>query len=635
MRVLSSITSILCFWMNFAQDQPKNTDALITINKEEISVDEFMNVYNKNIQLIEDEDQKGIDNYLELFINYKLKIADAKSEGFDKKQSYLDEYEKYKNQLIDTYLLDKKVTSELLEEAYSRTKEEVKAQHILVRVTGQDTLSALNQIREFRARFLNESFETLKKSIHNGNAIFVEDLGYFSAFKMVYDFENAAYNTPIGEISQPFKTQFGYHVVKVLDKRPSKGQAEAAHIMITNKSNDTEQTAEQRINELYRLIEQGESFENLAKQYSEDKSSAVNGGKLKPFKSGEINSELFVDTAFSLDVGAISNPIQTKYGWHIIKLLGKKPIESFEQLKFDLDKKVKRDSRSQVIKKRMLASIMNQYQVQAPKSNTISTFYKKNKDESGWILNESLSFENQLIKIKNRVLSYGDFLSFLNNNSKTKKSLEDHYNTFLENNVMQYKKDQLPFENAEYANVLREYEEGLLLFDIMEEKIWNRAKNDSLGLLEHYKNNASKFISPKNISGTIARSDKKSTLKKVKNLWDKNISNDEVSKVVNAKNQNVIFSSGTFEIGSSLLPKNAVFETGVSKIFDLDASYVVLNILNQQPEKVLSFEDARGAVISSYQNLLEQNWIEVLRAKFSFSVNQNVLNELKQKISNK
>ena len=634
MRVFLSITSILFFWLSFAQYQPKNTDALITINKEEISVDEFMNVYNKNIQLIEDEDQKGIEDYLELFINYKLKVADAKSEGFDKKKNYLDEYEKYKNQLINTYLRDKKVTSELLQEAYNRTKEEVKAQHILVRLTGQDTLSALNQIREYRSRFLNESFETLKKSIHNGNDIFVEDLGYFSAFKMVYDFENAAYNTPVGEISQPFKTQFGYHVVKVLNKRPSLGQAEAAHIMIAKKSNNTEQTAEQLINELYRLIEQGESFENLAKQYSDDKSSAVNGGKLKPFKSGEINSDLFVDTAFSLDVGAISNPIQTKYGWHIIKLLDKKPIESFEQLKFDLDKKVKRDSRSQVIKKRILASIMNQYQVQAPKSNTISTLYKKNKDESGWILNENLSLENQLIKIKNRVLSYGDFLSFLNNNLKTKKSLEDHYNTFLENNVMQYKKDQLPFENAEYANVLREYKEGLLLFDIMEEKIWNRAKNDSLGLLEHYKSNASKFISPKNISGTIARSDKKSTLKKVKKLWDKNTSNDEVSKVVNAKNQNVIFSSGTFEIGSSLLPKNVVFETGISKIFNLDDSYVILHILEQQSEKVLNFEEARGAVISSYQNLLEQNWIEALRGKYSFSVNQNVLNELKQKISN-
>ena len=164
-----------------------------------------MNVYNKNIQLIEDEDQKGIEDYLDLFINYKLKVADAKSEGFDKKKNYLDEYEKYKNQLINTYLRDKKVTSELLQEAYNRPKEEVKAQHILVRLTGQDTLSALNQIREYRSRFLNESFETLKKSIHNGNDIFVEDLGYFSAFKMVYDFENAAYNTPVGEISQPSK----------------------------------------------------------------------------------------------------------------------------------------------------------------------------------------------------------------------------------------------------------------------------------------------------------------------------------------------------------------------------------------------------------------------------------------------
>lgn len=634
MRVFLSITSILCFWLSFAQDQPKNTDALITINNEEISVDEFMNIYSKNIQLVEDKGQNGIEDYLELYINYKLKIADAKSEGFDKKQSYLKEYEKYKNQLINTFLTDKKVTSELLQEAYSRTKVEVKAQHILVRTTGQDTLSALNQIREFRSRFLNESFENLKNSIHNGNDIFVEDLGYFSAFKMVYDFENAAYNTPVGEISQPFKTQFGYHVVKVLNKRPSLGQAEAAHIMIAKKSNNTEQTAEQRINELYRLIEQGESFEDLAKQYSDDKSSAENGGKLKPFKSGEINSELFVDTAFSLDVGTISNPIQTKYGWHIIKLLNKKPIESFEQLKFELEKKVKRDSRSQVIKKRMVASIMKQYQVQAPKSNTISTYYKKNKDESRWILNESLSLENQLIKIKNRVLSYGDFLSFLNNNSKTKKSLDDHYNTFLENSVMQYKKDQLPFENAEYANVLNEYEEGLLLFDIMEEKIWNRAKNDSTGLLEHYNSNALKFVAPKNISGTIARSDKKSTLKKVKKLWVKNMSNDEVSKMVNVKNQNVIFSTGTFEIGSSLLPKNTVFETGISKISPLDNSYVILNVLKQQSEKVLSFEEAKGAVISSYQNLLEQNWIETLRAKYSFSVNLNVLNELKQKISN-
>ena len=264
--------------------------------------------------------KKSIKDYLDLYINYKLKLAEARSLGYDKKESYLNEYEGYKEQLIKNYLTDKKITEELLQEAYSRKLEEVKAQHILVRFNSQqDTRSKLNQIQALRNRFLNEDFETLRKEIHDGQSIFVEDLGYFSAFKMVYDFENAAYNTAVGEISQPFKTQFGYHVVKVLDKRRSRGKAEVAHIMIANNSKDTTQTPEQRINELHRLLLQGESFESLAKQYSDDKSSAANGGKLKPFASGEINSEIFVDTAFNLNEGEISTPIQSQFGWHIIK----------------------------------------------------------------------------------------------------------------------------------------------------------------------------------------------------------------------------------------------------------------------------------------------------------------------------
>ena len=634
MRVLFLITSVMCFWLNSAQAQPKNPEILMTINNDEITVDEFLSVYNKNIGLVQDNSIKGVEDYLELYINYKLKIAEAKSEGFDKKEAYLKEYEKYKNQLTETYLTNKDVTEALLREAYNRTKEEVKAQHILVRTTGQDTLSALTQIQEFRSRFLNEDFETLKKSIHNGNSVFVEDLGYFSAFKMVYDFENAAYNTAIGEISQPFKTQFGYHVVKVLDKRASKGQAEAAHIMIASNSKDSVQTPEQRIKELYRLLQQGESFENLAKQYSDDKSSAVNGGKLKPFKSGDINSEIFVDTAFGLDKNKISNPIQTQYGWHIIKLLDLKPIESFENLKYDLENKIKRDSRSQVIKKKMLASLMDQYQVQSPTYNSISSIFSQQEDTKNWVLKDGVNPKNQFIKIENLILTHADFLSFLNKNLKSKTTLKQLLNTYLEQNVMQYKKEQLPFENEEYAHILKEYEEGLLLFDIMQEKIWNGAKNDSIGLLKHYQNNASKFRAPQKISGTIARSHKKSVLKKVKKMWIKNQSNEEISNGLNVKNQSVVFSSGTFDIGNSLLPNDATFEKGISEIFPIDDSYVVLNILETQAETPLSFEDAKGAVISSYQNVLEQNWIETLRSKYTVSIDQNVLIELKSKLVN-
>ena len=190
--------------------------------------------------------------------------------------------------------------------------------------------------------------------MHDGKDIFVEDLGYFSAFKMVYDFENITFNTPINEISNPFKTQFGYHVLKVLDKRPSKGSVQVSHIMISN-SNSTKISPEDRINQIYNSILNGASFEDLAKQFSDDKSSASRGGLMNPFSSGDINSEIFVNTAFNLNsIGDISKPIKTQFGWHIIKLISKNSIKTFDEIKLDLGQKIKRDSRSRIIRKKMM-----------------------------------------------------------------------------------------------------------------------------------------------------------------------------------------------------------------------------------------------------------------------------------------
>ena len=192
---------------------------------------------------------------------------------------------------------------------------------------GKDTLAAYEKIQALRPRMIKEDFKNLRNALHDGKYIFVEDLGYFSAFKMVYDFENAAFNTPLGQTSNPFRTQFGYHVVKVLDKRPSKGKVQVAHIMIANTQKDSTLVPENRIKEIYRLIQEGDSFESLAKQFSDDKSSAAKGGVMNPFKSGDIRSEIFVNTAFELkEIGAISETIQTQFGWHIIKLISKTPI---------------------------------------------------------------------------------------------------------------------------------------------------------------------------------------------------------------------------------------------------------------------------------------------------------------------
>lgn len=642
MRAFILAISLLCFWSNFGQHQSINPEVLITINDEDITVDEFLKVYNKNINLVQDDRQKDIEDYLELYLNYKLKLAEARALEYDQKQSYKQEYEGYRKQLQQKYLTDKGVTEELIQEAYNRTIEEVKAQHILVRTSAvQDTLAALEKLKILRNRFLNEDFDLLQKELHDGKNIFVEDLGYFSAFKMVYDFENAAFTTSIGDVSQPFKTQFGYHIVKVLNKRRSRGKAKAAHIMIAHNSKDSLQTPEQRINELHRLLLQGESFENLAKQFSDDKSSAVNGGNLKPFSSGEINSEIFVDTAFSLEDGAISNPIRTKFGWHIIKLISTIPLKDFEDIKFELEQKIKRDSRSSFIKKKMIESLKEQYQIDGPNRGEISSLFVKVDGQNDWLLNDGVEPKGQFVKIQNRVLTHDDFLEFLNKNLKasnsntaSSESVWRSFNTFLGEQLIQYKKDQLPLENLEYAQILKEYEEGLLLFDIMQDKIWNGAKNDSIGLLGHYENNKTKFVTPAKITGTIARSKKKSTLKKTIKMWADGRTNDDITTVLNTKRQQLILSTGSFEINDPLLPKKVKFSEGISSVFPINDSYVVLNISAQVPEKVQSFEASKGAVISSYQTELEKRWIETLRAKFDISINKNALDVLKSKHPN-
>ena len=634
------VLNLLIGSVNFTIAQSIDSENLMTIGGETISVKEFLRVYNKNIDLVQDESQKNIDYYLNLYTNYKLKLKEARTLGFDQKESYKKEFESYKNQLSKAYTSDKEVTETLVKEAYNRTAKEVKAQHILVRIQpGQDTLAAYEKIQALRPRMVKEDFKSLRTALHDGKSIFVEDLGYFSAFKMVYDFENAAFNTPLGQTSKPFRTQFGYHVVKVLNKRPSKGKVQVAHIMIANTQNDSTLVPENRIKEIYRSIQEGDSFESLAKQFSDDKSSAAKGGVMNPFKSGDIRSEIFVNTAFELkDIGAISEPIQTQFGWHILKLISKTPVEPYEKIKVDLEQKVKRDSRSKIIRQKMLEKLKQQYKISQPSLESVAAFIEINDADDTWMVEASI--ESQIfLKIESQEFLYKDFLDLLNKNKRSfnistgkSKFISKQYALFLENNLFQYKKNNLINENEDYANVLKEYEEGLLLFDIMENKIWKGAQLDSIGLKSYYNENTSKFKSNSKITATIARSNKKKKLKAVKKLWSQGLSTETISQKLNKRDQALIFSSGDFEIDNPLIPKNIFFKKGISEIFRLDDNYVLLNIRNIEAPQVLSFEDAKGAVISNYQNVLESEWLETLRNKYPIVINRKILNDLKKSI---
>ena len=626
--------------------QISNDDVLFSVGDEPILAQEFIRVYNKNLEIVQDESQKDIDAYLNLFVNYKLKLQEAKSLGLDKKPSYLKELKGYQKLLSKKYLTESNVTEALIKEAYDRMSYEIKAQHILVRIEEyeKDTTAYYKKILNFKERFFKQGFESVKTSVHNGNTVFVEDLGYFSSFKMVYDFESAAYNTGVGEISDPFRTQYGYHVVKVLDKRKSQGEVTVGHIMISLNENDSLAKAEVRINELYKMLQQGQKFESLAQQFSEDKSSAKMGGKLKSFKTGQLASAEFEKVAFSLqNNGDISIPFKTSYGWHIVKLYNKTPLASYEQLKSDLEQQVKRDSRSKLISSAMSKKLRQNYKV--PEAAVVLPNFLEFFDEeffkNTWTLSESFEGSKQFIVIGNKQLVYSDFYNYLNNSKrglKVRQSVTDfvttQYENFVNSEVLKYHEENLEFVNVDFANILNEYREGLLLFDLMEDKVWNAVKSDTAALHAFYESNKKDYLNPEKVKAILVTSPKKEFIKKAKKLLIENKTVEEIKQQINTSDQNILVTTGMLSKNTNIIPEDFLMKIGLSDIYKWNKAYHIVMVTEVLPESIKTFEDAKGLVISDYQIIYEKNWMEVLSKKYKVSVNKEVLKRTKQQLNN-
>ncbi|WP_460219296.1 peptidylprolyl isomerase [Psychroserpens sp. MEBiC05023] len=642
------LTTALCLCIALiTQAQVKDTDVLFTVDGEPVKATEFIRVYNKNLELVKDESQKDIDAYLDLFVNYQLKVKEARRLELDKDEKYLREFNNYKNQLTKNYMSDNKVTDALVKEAYERTTNDVKASHILVRIdqTETDTLAVYNQLLGLRERILNEGFETVQKEVHNGQTIFAEDLGYFGGFKMVYPFETAAFNTPVGEVSMPFRTRFGYHVVKVQDKRKALGEVTVAHIMVSNKQKDSTVVPEDRIKQIYKKIQEGEKFESLAKQFSDDKSSSNKGGVLSPFKGGQLSSKAFEDVAFSLEhPNDISEPFKTDFGWHIVKLIRKKGIQPFEEVKVALQNKVKRDTRSKLINSAMVKKLMTQYNV---KENAESLTYFEsilNDDyfNQAWKAPENFQAENILITIDgNTTYSNKDFLDYLMANQRkyyrrkasAKAVVNTEYQNFLETKVLKYREDNLEFENEDFAFVLKEYRDGLLLFDLMEKEVWNAASKDSVGLENYYNNHQSSYVWNDRIDAVILSSASKSAIEKAKQELINGTSEENILKSLNATDGlNVITTPDIFEKGDPSLPEGLEFKTGISKIYQYNDAYHVIKVNNVLPAANKTLDEARGKVVSDYQNYIEENWVKDLNERFEVKVDNKVLKRVKKQI---
>ena len=642
--------------IGFAQNS--NKEVLFTIDNKPYYTDEFSRVYKKNLDLVKDESQKDLNQYLELFVGYKLKINKAYKLGLQDGSAYQNELKSYRGQLSKNYTSDSKVTKELVEEGYKRFLTEIKASHILFSVdenaAPEDTLKVYKQALEVRKRAIaGEDFGKLATEFSQDPSAKDNkgDLGYFTAFRMVYAFETGAYKTPKGSISNPVRTRFGYHLIKVDDVRDNRGDLIVAHIMIMNppatpENKEDADKGKNTIQDIYKKLQQGEKFEDLAKQFSEDKSSSSKGGVLNRFGSGQLSSEEFENVAFNLTKeNPVSEPFKSQYGWHIVKLIDKFSVKTLDEMRSDLESKVSKDDRSRLITASMNEKLRKKYTIKRDNKfyAVISKLVTDNFYEGKWDTPADLkSYNKNLVTINSsKSITGASFLTYVKEQQKTKNTLKPlsklvnkFYESYLDQELSQYYDDNLEKEFPEFSAVMDEYRDGLLLFDLMEKEIWNKSKTDTLGLKSFYDKNLQNYQWKNRLDVTILSSTNEDVIKKAAKYLKNEKTVDFIKEKLNVKDGavNIMSKVGVFEEGNDALPKNLKFETGISDIIKEGEYYFVTKVNKTLPSGPKTLEECKGKAINDYQQYLEENWVKDLKNEFKVEVNQSVFESVKKQL---
>jgi peptidyl-prolyl cis-trans isomerase SurA len=513
----------------------ETSPTLMTLGSNQVKVNEFKYVYNKNNASTADAySEKSLREYLELYTNFRLKILEAESEGRDTAQAFKTELEGYRKQLAQPYLTEKGVTEQLVKEAYDRMKEEVSASHILLNLSPdaepKDTLEVYKKIMEYRKSALaGESFDSLAYRYSQDPSAKQNfgKLGYFTAMQMVYPFEDAAFKTPVGSISMPVRTRFGYHILKVTGRRASRGEIKVAHIMVRAAegiSKEDSIAARQKAQEIYAKLKAGESWKDLCNQFSDDYNSKGTGGELQQFASNQLGVATFEDAAFALQKpGDISQPVKTPYGWHIIKLIEKIPLKSFEELEPSLKTKVQRDSRSDLNKTIFLQNRKKEYNYTENVANLNTIFAEA--DSSLVKGSFDYSFDNKninspLFTIAGKPYPVKGFYEYVKVNQKPKKGqspssiLRGYFKSYSDKSLMDYEESRLSDKYEDYRMLYKEYRDGILLFSLMDEKVWTKAVNDTVGLKNFYEQNKSNYQWKSRNDAVVLNASDEATLKK-------------------------------------------------------------------------------------------------------------------------
>ena len=645
MKLFKRSLQLLLFTFSFQTFAQQSTDVLVTINDSIYQVADFERLYNKNIDIIVDESQKDVGNYFDLYTLYKLRLQNAYNLKLDKSDRINQDITKFRTELAEKYFINESTLNALVEEALERSKFEINASHILIAVDElaqpQDTLAAYNQALKIREEVLNGlSFENAAEKYSNDLSAKSNkgNLGYFSVFRMVYPFETGAYNTKVGDISLPVRSNFGYHLIKVNNKRATPKPKNIAHILVETKDINDQQ-AKKEINDIYKRLELGDPFHDVAFHFSEDIMTRDNGGNLGMYNEGNLNIEGISDILYDLNFnGAYSKPFFSQYGWHIVAVTKVNDLPNQTDLKDLFLKRVKNDSRAILLEKDLIDYLKELYQFKIDQTHLAETVKMLHREE---MMNQPkvdsnpdtekvvATYSDKNITPKNileHIYSFANQYAFLKTDelvinkalhNYSLRKLKEEYDSQLENKF------------PDFAHTLKEYKEGLMLFDLLEQQIWDKTATDTLALMQYYETHKEKYVQPDHFTGEVyvfkKRYDAKIYHKIIKGRYD--VNEDDFPMVYKYQ--------GRFTLDDKRLPPNLDIQTIGNKVIKHNNLFYVFFVRDKKFENIPDYKTIQSKISADYQTEYEKEYNQNLLQKANIKVNQPILDQLKAKYHKK
>ncbi len=642
-----TILAIACGALN--KSNKSEEEPLLTVNQEPVYAGEFIYAFNKNRPADSAVTRQAVDDYLDLYIRFKLKVAEAKARGLDTTAAFRQEYNSYLEKLQNSYMKSPAVTDSLVRQAFERLQTEVRASHILIKVEENappaDTLAAYNKALAIRDSLLQgQPFEKMALLYSQDPSVRQNkgDLGYFTTLQMVYPFENAAYNTPVGQVSLPVRTRFGYHLIKVTGQRPNRGQVQVAHIMLRHSPE-----ARDRIFDIYEQLQGGADWGELCRQYSQDSRSAAKGGELPPFSYRQV-VEPFAKAAFALDEpGEISDPVETRYGWHIIKLLEKLPVDDFAAQESRLRARVSRDSRSNLGRQLLLDKLAQENKMQEYGENIEAIVNPANHRfvKEKWLWQHDSLATLPLFSIGDSLYTAAGLYKQIANDKRQQNSREylyEAYKKYRDDALLAYEKAHLAEKYPEYRYLEREYYEGILLFTIMEQEVWQKAASDTAGLRAYYRAHSAAYTDTSRWQVAIFTSPDAHVIDSVATAlpeaqafarWPRAEKQQLMQGYNGATELSLRLDTGVYVAASHpVLQKLSRPFTTARTSTQQEYHYV---ILLRNPDEPPPLSQVKGQVVAAYQEELERNWVAELQQKYEVTINRKVLEDVYKKLAEK